>query len=63
MWLYDAYISSIWKFCSIHDSINKINNTQVDSAKDIDIIMPVYSLIWYGDNYLKTSGSLLQYCR
>ena len=45
------------------DSINKINNTQVDNAKDIDIIMTVYSLIWYSDNYLKTSGSLLQYCR
>ena len=41
--------------------INEINNTQIDNAKDIDIVMPMYSLIKYSDNYSKTSGSLWQY--
>ena len=43
--------------------ISKINNTQVDSAKDIDIVIPMYNLIKYSDNYSKTSGSLWQYCK
>ena len=41
--------------------INRINNTQIDNAKDIDIVMPMYNLIEYSDNYSKTSGSLWQY--
>ena len=41
--------------------ISEINNTQVDNAKDIDIVMPVNNLIEYSDNYAKTSGSLWQY--
>ena len=43
--------------------ISEINNTQVDNAKDIDIAMPMYNLIEYSDNYVKTSGSLWQYFR
>ena len=39
------------------DCIAKINNTQVDNAKDIDIVMPMYNLIEHTDNYSKTSGS------
>ena len=42
--------------------ISEINNTQVDNAKDIDIVMPMYDLIEYSDNYAETSGSLWQYC-
>ena len=45
------------------DCISKINNTQEDNAKDIDIVMSMYSLIEYDDNYSKTSGSLWQYCK
>ena len=40
--------------------INRINNTEIDNAKDIDIVMPMYNLIEYSDNYSKTSGSLWQ---
>ena len=43
--------------------ISAINNTQIDNAKDIDIVMPMYKLIEYSDNYAKTSGSLWQYFR
>ena len=45
------------------DCISKINNTQVDKAKDNDIVIPMYNLIEYSDNYSKTSGSLWQYYR
>ena len=43
--------------------ISEINSTQVDSAKDIDIVMPMHNLIEYSDNYAKPSGSLWQYYR
>ena len=43
--------------------ISEINNIQIDNAKDIDIVMPMYNLIEYSDNYAKTSGSLWQYFR
>ena len=29
----------------------------MDNAKDIDVVMPMYNLIEYGDNYSKISGS------
>ena len=41
--------------------ISEINNTQVDNAKDIDIVMPMYNLIEYSDNSAKTTGCLWQY--
>ena len=41
--------------------ISRINNTEIDNAKDIDIVMLMYNLIEYSDNYSKTSGSLYQY--
>ena len=41
--------------------IRRINNTDIDNAQDIDIVMPMYNLIEYSDNYSKTSGSLWQY--
>ena len=47
----------------ITSCITEINNTQVDYAENIDIIMPMYNLIEYSDAYLKTSGSLWQYYR
>ena len=41
--------------------ISNIFNTQIDNAKDIDVMMPIYNLIEYSNNYSKTSGSLWQY--
>ena len=32
---------------------NKINNTQVDDAYDIDVVKPIYYLIEYSDNFKK----------
>ena len=38
--------------------MREINNIQVDNAKDIDIVIPLYNLVEYSDNYSKKSGSL-----
>ena len=38
--------------------IIRINNTDIDNAQDIDIVMPIYNLIQYSDNYSKTTGGL-----
>ena len=43
--------------------ISEINNTQIDNAKNIDIVMAMYNLIEYSDNYSKTTGSLWQHCK
>ena len=49
----------IFKNCApFTNCISKINNTDIDNAKYIDIVMPMYNLIEYSDNYSKTSGSL-----
>ena len=54
----------IFKNCApFTNCISKINNTQIDNAEYIDIVMPMYNLIEYSDNYSKTSGSLREYCK
>ena len=51
----------IFKNCTpIINCTSEISNTQVDNAKDIDIVMSVYTLLEYTDNYSKTYGSLWQ---
>ena len=55
---------AIFKNCApFTNCIRKINNTQIDNAEYIVIVMPMYSLIEYSDNYSKISGSLWQYCK
>ena len=41
------------------DCISQINNTKVD----LDVVMRIYNLVEYSNNYSKTSGSLWQYSR
>ena len=45
------------------DCISEINNNQIDNAKYVDVVTPMYNLIEYSDNYLKTSVRLWQYDR
>ena len=46
----------IFKNCApFTNCITEINNTDIDNAKDIDIVMPMYNFIEYSDNYSKTS--------
>ena len=54
----------IFKYSApLADSINEVNNTEIERAKDIDVIMPMYHSIKYIENYSKISWSLLQYNR
>ena len=49
-------IKKIFKnYTPFTNCISKRNNTEIDNAKDIDIVMPMYNLIEYSDNYSKTS--------
>ena len=41
----------------------EINETFVDETEHINIVMPMYNLIEYSDNYSDTSGSLWQFKR
>ena len=43
--------------------ISKINSTLIDNAEDLDIVMPMYNLLKYSQNYSMTSGSLWNYYR
>ena len=43
--------------------ISKINNVLIDSAEDLDVIMPMYNLFEESKNYRKTTGRLRNYYR
>ena len=51
----------IFKNCSpFIKCINKVNDTEIDNAQDIDIVMTMYNLIEYSNSYSKTFGRLWQ---
>ena len=55
---------AVFKNCaSFTNSITEINNTQIENAKDLDVVMPLHNVIEYSDNCSKTSRSLYQFCR
>ena len=41
--------------------ISKINGVKVDNAEDLDVVMPMYSLLEYNKKYKKTTRSLWNY--
>ena len=43
--------------------VSKVNNTVNDNGEDLDIVMPIDSLLEYRDNYFMTSRSLQNYYR
>ena len=54
--------SGIFKNCApFNKCINRINSTEIDKARDVDIVMPMCNVIEYSDKYSKTSGSLWKY--
>ena len=50
-------------YAPFNNCISEINKTQIDNPEDIDIVMPIYVLIEYSNNFSKTSGSFWQYCK
>ena len=54
----------VFKNCApFTNCINEISNRQIDNAKYIDVIMPMYNLMEYSNNYSKKSRRLWQYYR
>ena len=49
-------------FVSFTSFISRVNNMQIDDAQYINVVMPMYNLIEYSDNYSKIFGVLWQYC-
>ena len=59
----NVHKKEVYKKCATFtDYISEISNTQIHNAKDIDVVVPIYNLIEYSDNYSKR-GSLWQYYR
>ena len=53
-----------FKNCAPFTKCNlEINDEHVDTAKNLDIVMPMYNLIEYSDNYQDLSATLYQYKR
>ena len=50
--------SALFRSC-----ISKISGTSIDIARDLDIVMLMYFLLEYSDNYSMASGSLWNYYR
>ena len=40
-----------------------INDEHVEKAEDLDIVMPMYNILEYSDNYQDSTGSLYQFKR
>ena len=54
----------VFKNCApFTNCINEISNRQIDNAKYIDVIMPMYNLMEYSNNYSKKLRRLWQYYR
>ena len=54
----------ILKNCAPFNKCNlEINDEHVDTAENLDIVMPMYNLIEYSDNYQDSSAILYQYKR
>ena len=60
----DANTRVTFKNCApFMKCITHINDKHVDNADNLDIVMPMYNLIEYSDNYSDTLGSLWQFKR
>ena len=51
------------KFAPFARCVTHINDEHVETAENLDIIMSMYNLIEYSDNYADSSGSLYQFKR
>ena len=54
----------VFKNCALFARcVTHINNEHVETAKNLDIIMSMYNLLEYSDNYAESSGSLYRFKR
>ena len=60
----DANTRLALKNCAPFEKCNlEINDESVYTAENLDIVMPIYNLIEYSDNYQDSSATLYQYKR
>ena len=60
----NANTKVVFKNCApFTKCVTHINDQHVDNADDLDIVMPIYNLNEYSNNYSDTSGSLWQFKR
>ena len=58
----DANTRLALKNCAPFEKCNlEINDEHVDTAENLDIVMPMYNLIEYSGNYQDSSATLYQY--
>ena len=48
---------------SFINCISKVNEVKIDKAEDLDVVIPMYSLLEYSKNYRETTDSLWNYYR
>ena len=52
----------VLKNCALFTKCNlETNDEHVDTVENLDIVMPMYNLIEYSDNYQDSSATLYQY--
>ena len=51
------------KFVLPLEDVPHVNDEHVETAENLDIVMRMYNLIEYSDNYADSSGSLWQFKR
>ena len=61
---HNAAILVAFKNCtSFINCITKVDETTIDDAEDLDLVMPIYNLIEYNSNYSYITGSLRFYSK
>ena len=58
-----ANTNTALKNCVFTRCVTHLNGEHIQTAENLDIIMPMYKLIEYSDNYVDYSGSLCQFKR
>ena len=55
----DENTSTAFKNCApFRICVARINDEHVETAENLDIIIPMYNMLKYSDNYADSSGSL-----
>ena len=59
----DVYNRNVFfkKFCPFFNCILKINIQLIEDTQDLEIVMPMYNLLYYSKNFRKTTGSFWNY--
>ena len=53
--------AALHKCAAFTKYISKIDETEIDDAENLDLVVPMYSLIEYSSNYFEKTGSLRFY--